>query len=229
MRILLFGACGRMGKQVAALSDRVTAGVDLHPSPMPFPVYRNAYEAKGTFDCVIDFSSPLCLKEKLAFLTEKHLPAVLAFTGESATDRAEIEAASKLIPIFKAANLSVGIALLNRLVKEAAASLQGFDAEIVERHHKMKKDAPSGTALLLKESVGRDVPVHSVRAGTVSGVHEVYFAGDGETLSLVHTAQDPSVFAAGALRAAAFLLSRPQGLYGMDDLLVLGKGSYAPP
>ena len=248
MNILLCGACGKMGRMVAELAaaqgEHIVCGVDIAPAPMPFPVYTSFAQigAGEKADVLIDFSSPSELEERLRFCETHALPAVLASTGYTDADTALIENYATRVPIFKTGNLSLGVNILQRLVKEAARALgEGFDAEIIERHHREKKDAPSGTALMLASSVnegfgggkenvyGRhgavgarkksEVGVHAVRGGTIVGEHEVMFAGEDEILTLSHSARSRKVFAAGALKAARFMLKKRPALYDMDDLL----------
>ena len=246
MNIVLCGACGRMGRNVAeACKERgvtVTAGVDVVPSPMPFPVYTSFEEIKEPADVVIDFSPASSVRERLAFCKARKIGIVIAGTAFSDEDEALILEAAKDIPVFQTGNLSVGVNLLQMLVKKAAEVLgDGFDAEIVERHHNQKKDAPSGTALMLAKSVnegfgcnkenvfGRhglvgarnksEIGIHAVRGGTIVGEHEVMFAGQDEIVTLSHSARSRMVFAEGALRAAAWLTTQPAGKYDMNDLL----------
>lgn len=246
MNIILCGACGRMGKNVAELAQErgvnIVAGVDLSACATTFPIYPKISDIREDADAVVDFSSPSALESVLAYCEEKHLPAVLASTGYSENDLERIRTASKNIALFKTGNLSVGINLLQYLVKKAAAILgDSFDAEIIERHHHFKKDAPSGTALMLAESINegfgggkeniygrhglvgerdkKEIGIHAVRGGTIVGEHEIMFAGEDEILTLSHSARSRKVFAAGALKAAAWLMHRPAGLYDMSDLL----------
>ena len=246
MNIVLCGACGRMGRNVVeACRERgvtVTAGVDVVPSPMPFPVYTSFADVKEPADAVIDFSPASSVKERLAFCKERKIGIVIAGTAFSDEDEALINEAAKDIPVFQTGNLSVGVNLLQMLVKKAAEVLgDGFDAEIIERHHNQKKDAPSGTALMLAKSVnegfggdkenvyGRhglvgarkksEIGIHAVRGGTIVGEHEVMFAGQDEIVTLSHSARSRMVFAQGALRAAAWLTAQPAGKYDMNDLL----------
>ena len=246
MKIILCGACGRMGRNVAQLcSERgvtVTAGVDVAPAPMPFPVYPDFSDIREEADAVIDFSPASSVKERLDFCKARNIGIVIAGTAFSDADEALIRAAADVIPVFQTGNLSVGVNLLQMLVKKAAEVLgDGFDAEIVERHHNMKKDAPSGTALMLAKSVndgfggskenvyGRhglvgarkksEIGIHAVRGGTIVGEHEVMFAGQDEIVTLSHSARSRMVFAVGALRAAEGLTSQPAGKYDMNDLL----------
>ena len=246
MKVILCGACGRMGRNVAQLcSERgvtVTAGVDVAPAPMPFPVYPDFSDIREEADAVIDFSPASSVRERLDFCKARNIGIVIAGTAFSDEDEALIRAAADVIPVFQTGNLSVGVNLLQMLVKKAAEVLgDGFDAEIVERHHNMKKDAPSGTALMLAKSVnegfggtkenvyGRhglvgarkksEIGIHAVRGGTIVGEHEVMFAGQDEIVTLSHSARSRMVFAEGALRAAEWLTSQPAGKYDMNDLL----------
>lgn len=246
MKIILCGACGRMGKNVTeAAAERgttIVAGVDIVDSPLPYPLYRSLAEVNEQADVVVDFSSAAGLEEHLAYCLANKLPIVLAATGFSQDDLAKIDDAAKVIPVFKTGNFSLGINLLQMLAKKAAQVLgDDFDAEIIERHHHTKKDAPSGTALMLASSVneglgggkenvyGRhgmvgerkksEIGIHAVRGGTIVGEHEVMFAGEDEIVTLSHSARSRKVFAVGALRAAQWLIGQPAGLYDMNDLL----------
>ncbi len=244
MDIWLSGACGYMGRAVAALARErgvtVLGGIDRVPSECGFPLYSSPAEMPEGGDGLIDFSSPAALDDLLPVLVERGLPAVLATTGYTDEQLLAIDRASEKIPIFRSANMSVGIAVLQHLCSDAARILgPDFDVEIVETHHNRKKDAPSGTALMLLDSIARErtaaavygrhgrdarrvpgeIGVHAVRGGTVTGEHEVLFLGDHERIRLSHSAESRSVFAAGALRAASFLAGREPGLYSMNDLL----------
>lgn len=246
MKIILCGACGRMGKNVTeAAAERgttIVAGVDIVDAPLPYPLYRSLAEVNEQADVVVDFSSAAGLEEHLAYCLANKLPIVLAATGFSQDDLAKIDDAAKVIPVFKTGNFSLGINLLQMLVKKAAQVLgDDFDAEIIERHHHTKKDAPSGTALMLASSVneglgggkenvyGRhgmvgerkksEIGIHAIRGGTIVGEHEVMFAGEDEIVTLSHSARSRKVFAVGALRAAQWLIGQPAGLYDMNDLL----------
>ena len=246
MKLILLGCCGKMGRIVSSLAEEqghaIVCGVDLTPSPMPYPVYQKIGDVTEEADVVIDFSSPTLLAERLNFCEERALPIVLAATGYSEDDLALIDRFRGKIAMFKTGNLSLGVNLLQLLVKKAAEVLgEEFDVEIIERHHNQKKDAPSGTALMLAESVksglkvsktnvyGRrgnvgarnkdEIGIHAVRGGTIVGEHEVMFAGEDEIVTLSHSARSRKIFASGALKAAAWLKDRKAGLYDMDDLL----------
>ena len=246
-KILLCGACGKMGGNVLSLlQDDETAvavcGVDLYPKEIGIPVYPNFSSVQETADVIIDFSSAENLQERLEYAKQKGMGIVLASTGFTAADLSLIDEYANDIAIFKTANLSLGVNLMQALVKTAAQVLgNAFDVEIVEKHHNLKKDAPSGTALMLADSVneafggtkeyvqGRsgivgarkqsEIGIHAVRGGTIVGEHEVIFAGEDEVITVSHSAASKRVFAAGAIRAARFLCGKPAGRYEMKDLL----------
>lgn len=243
MKIILVGACGKMGAEIAkAAKQNIVCGIDLFPASLPFPVYDSIEKVKEKADVLIDFSSANGIFERLSWCKRMGVPAVLAATGYSEEDIKTVEEFSKSIPIFKTGNFSLGIALAEYVSEKAAAFLgEDFDAEIIERHHNQKKDAPSGTALMLAESVKRgfesekhfvygrqgmtgarekaEIGVHAVRGGTIVGEHEIMFAGDDEIFTISHSARSRKIFAVGALRAAEWLTTQPAGLYNMRDLL----------
>ena len=242
--ILINGACGKMGRALAeaaaAQGVSVVAGVDRYAAGATayYPLYENINDCKLAVDVVVDFSSTAALTPLLAFCTARRLPIVLCTTGFSETQLVEIESAATAIPIFRSANMSLGVS-----VKKAAAVLEGYDIEIVERHHNRKVDAPSGTALMLADAAASarsqpseyiydrhsvrqprgcdEIGISSVRGGTIVGEHEVIFAGRDEVIELRHSAQSREIFASGALRAARFLAAPGQrpGLYSMSDLV----------
>ena len=248
MNIILSGASGRMGRQVSAVCAAegipVRFGVDLKTEPYAsFPIYSDFKSQRAeSGDVVIDFSLPGSLKSLLDFCVPSSTPLVIATTGYSAEDEESIIKASRQIAVFRSANMSLGVHVLKLLSQRAAAMLEGFDVEIVEKHHNQKLDAPSGTAVMLYDAVKkpdsvpmfdrtpfhrrrdpREIGISSVRGGTVPGEHEVGFYGAGEKILITHSAQDRSIFASGAVRAAAFLdevRSRP-GIYTMDDMIQL--------
>jgi 4-hydroxy-tetrahydrodipicolinate reductase len=224
-----------MGRVIADICGKdaelhVVAGFDIVlPQTITFPVYSKFEDFTGTADALIDFSSPGSIDDGLlAFCVKRKIPAVLCTTGYSEAQTALIGEAAKLIPIFKSANMSIGINLLADIVREAAGKLGiDFDAEIVESHHRQKVDAPSGTALLLADAVksGRsdklenvyerqsrreprgsgEIGISAVRGGTIPGEHTVIFAGRDEVIEFKHTVYSREVFAAGAVRAAKFI------------------------
>ena len=248
MRILLSGACGRMGRTVAEFCRErdtiVAAGVDVSAcgDELGFPVYPSFEAVQTKADVIIDFTRPEVLPELIAYALREKLPAVIATTGFNPADMQRIRDAAQVIPIFQSANMSLGINLMKTLIRQAAFVLgEAFDVEIIERHHNRKIDAPSGTALMLYEELSkcypggrdmkpgresrtqarehREIGIHAIRGGTLTGSHEVSFFGPGETLTFVHDAQNRTVLAKGAVQAAAFLKDKPAGFYAMDDLI----------
>ena len=242
LKILLSGACGRMGRQVSALAEecgvKIVAGVDVHPdAACAFPVYPSFSLVQEEAEAIIDFSRPEGLSSLLEYALAHHLPVVLAATGYQEKELQLIENAAREIPVFRSANMSLGVYVLQSLARQAARLLPDFDIEIVEKHHNQKADAPSGTALMLYDAVKnpeslpvfgrhtrtekrekREIGVHAVRGGTVPGEHEVGFYGPCETVLLTHSAQDRSIFARGALKAARFIAAQAPGQYDMSTL-----------
>ncbi len=245
MNILISGALGFMGREVARQADAmgidVLCGVDIAEGKADFPLYTT-FENCPRADVIIDFSTWKPGADLLTYAVKNRVPAVICTTGLSEEQLAAIDEAAKVIPVFRSGNMSLGIALLRALAKKAAAVLgETFDIEIVEAHHNRKVDAPSGTALMLLDAVkqgcaderegtfgrhGRDckrqkqeIGVHALRGGTVTGEHEVCFFGTSERIRLSHSAESRSVFAAGAMKAAAFLVDQKPGLYTMDDVV----------
>lgn len=245
MNILISGALGYMGREIAAQAKahgiEVAAGVDIADGTADFPLYHSFEPCPGA-DVIIDFSTWKPGADMLTWAMQHRIPAVIATTGLSEEQLAAIDEAAKVIPIFRSGNMSLGIAVLQALTRKAAAILgDGFDVEIVETHHHRKADAPSGTALMLLDAVkagsasareavygrhGRDckrqpqeIGVHALRGGTVTGEHEVCFFGTSERIRISHSAENRGVFAAGALRAAEFLVGQKPGLYTMADLV----------
>ena len=253
MRIIIGGALGRMGREVARAAQEagmdIACGVDIayQGQPMDFPMVTAYAACTAPADVLVDFSRADGLGALLAHITQVGLPAVLCTTGYTEAEVADIHAASAQVAILRSANMSLGVNVLQRLAAMAAQALgTGYDVEIIEKHHRMKLDSPSGTALMLYEAVsgaregqspivhgrqGRteqramgEIGIHAVRGGTVTGEHEVGFYGNAEEILLVHRAENRSLFAEGAVRAARFLAGRPAGLYSMQDVVadVLG-------
>lgn len=246
-RIILCGACGKMGANVLSLLQNdenavAVCGVDLYPREIGVPVYKSFADIKEEADVIVDFSSPDNLVERLEYAKNKNIAIVLASTGLSKDDLALVDEYAKSVAIFKTANLSLGVNVMQALCKAAAQILgDDFDVEIIEKHHNLKKDAPSGTALMLADTVneafdnqkrfvnGRDgivgarekseIGIHAVRGGTIVGEHEVMFAGEDEIITISHSARSKRVFAVGAIRAAKFVKGKPAGKYDMKDLL----------
>lgn len=245
LRIIVNGIGGQMGKALLAAAAqsgayRIAAGVDkVLPEGLPVPGYGDFAGIAEEADALIDFSVPGALKGILDYAVAKGMPVVLATTGYGEEEERMVNAAAEEIPVFRTANMSLGVNLQGDLIRRAKEVLgDGYDVEIVERHHRRKVDAPSGTALMLaaclEEDAGRykcgrdeknrrrsdgEIGIHAVRGGTIVGEHEVMFLGNDEEVEVIHRAYSKQVFANGALRAAAFLQGKAPGRYDMSDLL----------
>lgn len=248
VKIAITGANGKMGKVIAALaaarSDcEVIAGVDLNDTPNgSFPIVKEPFSLPEKPDVIIDFSHPSALEDLLSYGTIHRVPIVAATTGYTAEQIDKIKKASEQIPIFFTFNLSLGINLLVELGKRAVSVLGGqYDIEIVEKHHNLKKDAPSGTAIMIADALNNEldhkmkyvydrhnvrksrdaneIGLHSIRGGTIVGEHDIIFAGHDEVITLSHSAGSKEVFANGALNAAIYLADKNSGLFDMSDLL----------
>ncbi len=245
MNILLNGALGKMGAALTQLieeSDDMTlaAGVDPRAEAGDARgVIRSLDEFRGEADVLIDFSHHKGTGALLRFALAHHMPTVIATTGQTDSEKSAIVAASREIPVFFSANMSMGVAILADFARRAAVLLPDADVEIVEAHHNRKQDAPSGTALLLANAVkeargggkivlGREgqgarrpgeIGVSALRLGSVVGEHEVILATDEESITLKHTAYSRALFARGALTAAAFLIHKSAGLYDMRSIV----------
>jgi 4-hydroxy-tetrahydrodipicolinate reductase len=222
MKIAINGACGRMGRAVARLAKEagieVAAAIDVVDEP---GVVRRL-EAK--VDALVDFSAPAASLERLAECLATGTPHLIGTTGFDDAQKARIAEAGKRIPVLLASNTSVGVNVLFKTVPEIARLLgKDYDLDLVETHHRFKKDAPSGTAKTLAERIeaatGRKVTVHSVRSGDVVGEHRVVFGSLGDTIEIVHRASSRDLFARGALEAAKWLSKAKPGLYSMLDVL----------
>ena len=245
MRILISGLKGFMGNEVAKLAAKgyrgaeLAYGVDPAEGPASVPCYPSFAEAPTDVDVVVDFSHHSCTRDLLAYAVGNGLPLVLATTGQTEEERGAIQNAAESIPLFFAANYSLGVALLIELAKKAAAAMPDAEIEIVEVHHDRKVDAPSGTALAIAEAIrevrpgstihsGRtgmgkrtpeEIGIQAVRLGNVVGIHEVMIGTQNQTITLKHEAHNRALFAEGALAAAEFLMEKPAGLYDMKSLL----------
>ena len=249
LKIIISGCNGHMGRVVESLCSTdpqvdVVAGFDvLGSSDRPFPVHTSPSQFSGEADAVIDFSSPAALDGLLTFAKATKTPLVLATTGYSPEQIAQIGAAALEVPIFRSANMSLGINVLLELVKKAAAVLgDSYDIEIVERHHRRKVDAPSGTALMIADAAAstcgheteyvferhsvrqprdkKEIGISAVRGGTIVGEHEIIFAGHDEIMEIKHTALSREIFAQGAVEAAKFISGvQAPGLYDMSMLV----------
>ncbi len=252
VRILMHGCNGKMGQVISGLlavdeEAQLVAGIDMTENKnAPYPVFRNVWECNVEADCLIDFSNAAAVDEMLAYCLEKKLPCVVCTTGLSEAQQRKVEEAAEHIPVLKSANMSLGINLLLKLLKNAAQVLAGagFDMEIVEKHHNQKVDAPSGTALALADAINegveytyvydrserkekrprKEIGISAVRAGSIVGEHDVIFAGMDEVITFSHTAYSRAIFGKGAVQAAKFLAGKPAGRYDMSDVIDGAQG-----
>lgn len=246
--IILHGCSGRMGHIITEICENdpntvIVAGVDAFGDAYAgYPVYRKLEECPEA-DVVIDFSTASAVDGLLEYCSDKKLPVVVCTTGLSEDQTKALYKAAEKTAVLKSANMSVGINLLEVLIAQAAPKLAaaGFDIEIVEKHHKMKIDAPSGTAIALAEAANdalggdyefvydrsgrrekrpvKEIGVSAVRGGTIVGDHDVIFAGQDEVITLSHRAYSRAVFGKGAVEAAKFLSGKESGFYTMGDVL----------
>ncbi|MBQ9979932.1 MAG: 4-hydroxy-tetrahydrodipicolinate reductase [Oscillospiraceae bacterium] len=248
LKIILSGCNGRMGQMITSVvagrdDMEIVAGIDVNNVRLSnYPVYQQAAQCTDQADAVVDFSAGTALEGILAYCKSRNLPVVLCTTGYSVEQVEAIKAASRDIPVLRSGNMSLGVNLLMELVRNAARTLGAdFDIEIIEKHHNQKKDAPSGTALMLADAAreGREeelelvcgrsgasckrqpgeIGISAMRGGTIVGEHSVIFAGNSEIIELKHSALSRELFATGALRAAAFLANKSAGLYSMADVV----------
>ncbi len=249
-RIILSGCNGHMGQVLTDLIDAdpaaaVVAGIDVMPATnvRNYPVFAKAADCGVEADAIIDFSHFSAVDALLDFSAEKKIPLVLCTTALTEETLVKVDESSKKVAILRSANMSVGINLLMKVVKEAAKLLApaGYDMEIVEAHHNRKIDAPSGTALALGESMNegldneyhfvfgrsdrhekrdpKEIGISSVRGGSIVGDHQIIFAGQDEVIEFRHTAYSRAIFGKGAIEAAKFLAGKPAGMYDMSDVI----------
>lgn len=246
-KIIIGGCCGRMGRFVADIVKNrkdcdIVAGIDIiDDSSLGFPVFQSYSEVNVVADVIIDFSNPALLSSTLEYAINNRVALVLATTGLTDEQIADVENASKSIPVFFSYNYSMGVSLICELSRIAAKVLgNGFDVEIVEAHHNQKLDAPSGTAIMLGNAVkeelpdayfeydrhskrqkrnGNEIGIHSIRGGTIVGEHSVMFAGNDEIVTISHSARSRAIFATGAVNAAVYLTDKENGMYNMSDLV----------
>ncbi len=249
IRVIMRGCNGKMGQVISGLAAadeevEIVAGIDLKDDGHnPYPVYQSLEECPVEADCLIDFSAAAFVEEMLDYCAAHRLPCVLCTTGLSPEQLEKVQEASKKVAILKSANMSMGVNLLMKVLKEAAGVLApaGFDIEIVEKHHNLKLDAPSGTAIALADAINeelgneyeyvydrsgrreqrpkKEIGISAIRGGTIVGDHDVIFAGPDEVITFSHRAYSKAVFGKGALQAAKFLAGRAPGMYDMKDVI----------
>lgn len=248
VEVILHGCNGRMGQMLSELiskDEEMTVVAGIEPSgeaKNDYPVYKSFDELKETADVIIDFSTASAIDSLLDYCEKTHTPLVLCSTGLSEAQLDRIERLAKVSAVLVSANMSLGINVLLKLLKNVTKTLyeNGFDIEIVEKHHNQKLDAPSGTALALadvmkdelddisynldrskvrKKRERNEIGISAVRGGTIVGEHEVIFAGTDEVIEIKHTAYSRAIFAKGAMSAAKFLSGKSAGKYSMSDVI----------
>ncbi len=253
IRILMHGCGGRMGQVVSGLASAdpectIVAGVDpMTRGDQAYPVFSHIQDCTVPADVIVDFAVASAVDDLLDFAVEKKIPLVLCTTGLSQQQLQRVEAASAKVAILRSANMSLGVNMLLKLLKEAAEVLgpAGFDVEIIEKHHNQKVDAPSGTAIAMADAVregleekadqpyfyrydrhairqkrdSKEIGISAVRGGTIVGEHDVLFAGEDEVITFQHTAYSKAIFGKGALAAAKYLAGKTAGLYSMADVV----------
>lgn len=249
VKIIMHGCNGHMGQVISELVEKdadveIVAGIDIADNGKnSYPVFTNMEDCNVEADAIIDFSSAKAVDALLDYSAKRKIPVVVCTTGLSEEQLAHLEETSQKVAVLKSANMSLGINTLLKIVQSAAKVLAeaGFDMEIVEKHHKLKLDAPSGTALALADSLNEamdnryhyvydrsqrrekrddmEIGISAVRGGTIVGDHEVIFAGPDEVIEFKHTAYSKAVFGKGAVEAAKFLAGKPAGRYDMSDVI----------
>ena len=249
VKIIMHGCNGHMGQVISGIVEKdpdaeIVAGIDIaDQGKNSYPVFTDIDTCQVEADAIIDFSSAKATDKLLEYSAARQIPVVLCSTGLSEEQLAKVEETSKKVAVLKSANMSLGINTLLKLVQDAAKVLAtaGFDMEIVEKHHRLKVDAPSGTALALADSINeamdnkyhyvydrsqkrekrddKEIGISAVRGGTIVGEHEIIFAGQDEVIEFKHTAYSKALFGKGAVEAAKFLAGKPAGRYDMSDVI----------
>lgn len=249
VKIIMHGCNGHMGQVISGIVEKdpdaeIVAGIDIaDQGKNSYPVFTDIDACQVEADAIIDFSSAKATDKLLEYSAARQIPVVLCSTGLSEEQLAKVEETSKKVAVLKSANMSLGINTLLKLVQDAAKVLAtaGFDMEIVEKHHRLKVDAPSGTALALADSINeamdnkyhyvydrsqkrekrddKEIGISAVRGGTIVGEHEIIFAGQDEVIEFKHTAYSKAIFGKGAVEAAKFLAGKPVGRYDMSDVI----------
>lgn len=249
VKIIMHGCNGHMGQVISDIVEKdpdaeIVAGIDIaDQGKNSYPVFTDIDACQTEADAIIDFSSAKATDKLLEYSAARQIPVVLCSTGLSEEQLAKVEETSRKVAVLKSANMSLGINTLLKLVQDAARVLAaaGFDMEIVEKHHRLKVDAPSGTALALADSLNeamdnkyhyvydrsqkrekrddKEIGISAVRGGTIVGEHEVIFAGQDEVIEFKHTAYSKAIFGKCAVEAAKFIAGKPAGRYDMSDVI----------
>ena len=249
VNIWMNGCNGNMGQVITGLVEtddnaRITAGVDIYDGiKNSYPVFASIEEVDVPFDVIIDFSNASVIDGLIDYCEKTKKPVVICTTGLSDQQLAKIDKLSETCAVLRSANMSIGVNVLMKLIKQAVARLapEGFDVEIVEKHHNQKLDAPSGTALALADSINeemdncyeyvfdrsqvrkkrdkKELGISAVRGGNIVGEHDVIFAGTDEVITISHTAYSKAIFAKGSIAGAKYIADKEPGLYDMSDVM----------
>ena len=247
IEVMVNGCNGKMGSIISELVDKnenmvLKCGVDkIDTGLLTYPVYTDVSLVPEKPDVIIDFSVPIATFNILEYAKIKQVPIVIATTGFTPEEEKKIKEYAKFIPVFKSSNMSFSINMFQHLLKEIAPKLKDTDIEIIETHHNRKIDSPSGTAMMLADTVNealggdykyeynrhskhekrdkKEIGITSIRGGNIVGEHTVMFFGESETFEIKHTSYSRQVFAEGAIKAAEFIVGKPNGMYNMDDLM----------
>lgn len=245
LKVIISGYSGSMGKVLTKCVNednelQLVCGVSKDDLEVPFKTYNKMSDIEETADVIIDFSHHSAINAVLDYAIKTKTPLVIATTGFNEEELRNIKEASAITPIFHSSNMSLGVNVLVKLVKEAAKALNGFDIEIIEKHHNKKLDSPSGTAVMIADGIKEILPesqciygrygrsekrssneigIHAIRGGTIVGEHTTIFAGHDEVVEIKHTAQSKDIFAKGAIAAAKFLVNKEAGYYNMNNML----------
>lgn len=249
VKVIMHGCNGKMGQVITNIvkedeAAEMVAGIDRYTGIQnEYPVFESIRKCDVKADVIVDFSNAGAVDELLDYCVEKQIPVVLCTTGLSKEQLEHVEEVSKKVAVLKSANMSLGVNMLLKLLKDATKVLApaGFDIEIVEKHHNLKVDAPSGTALALADSINetlnheyeyqydrtkerkqrqkKEIGIMAVRGGTIVGEHEVIFAGADEVIEFRHTAYSKAIFGKGAVEAGKFLAGKAAGMYDMSDVI----------
>ena len=249
VKVIMHGCNGAMGQVISSMAEkdeeiRIVAGIDLNTErKWDYPVFASLEDCTEEADVIIDFASAKAVDHLLDYCGRTGMPVVLCTTGLSEEQVKKVSETAEKTAVLRSANMSLGVNLLLKMVKEAAKVLAAadFDMEVLEKHHNQKVDAPSGTALALADSLNeamdhqyhyvydrssrrekrdkKEIGIQSVRGGSIVGEHDVIFAGQDEVITFSHTAYSKAIFAKGAILAAKFLKGKPAGLYDMSAVI----------
>jgi len=208
----LIGSAGRMGKEIVAVFNE--AG---HENVLSYDI--NGEQLQGVPDVIVDFSLPAAFAATVNYVNKYKVPLVIGTTGLSEEQFVVLKDLSTMVPVIQSYNFSIGVQMLLRCIETVKPHLKNWDVEITETHHRFKKDKPSGTALMMKNALGKEAPISSLRLGNIAGIHTITFASLGETLTIEHSATSRRTFAEGVLLSAEFTQGKGPGYYSFTDVI----------